>query len=295
MKILVTGSSGFVGRHLVSYLRSRGHHVVGHRRILNENKTDLIVCDFLKNIPESSELVNFDAVIHLVGKVHDIKGVVPRSEYEILNHSSVLSFAKNCSVANVKKFIFFSTIKATNTAKKKDNALDDIYAFTKKQGEDSLIEFSKETDMEINIIRPALIYGEGVKGNLNPLVKLIKYGLCPPFPETQNRKYLIHVRDLCVTVGSILKIPLETKDIITATELKPYSTRKIMQDLRHALGKEITKYAFPYSLIKLFIKMPFGIGFKFRKLFSDDDYEIRNMGFEPKTQLTLKNIFEDVI
>tara|TARA_E500000081_G_C6123254_1_gene349310 strand:- start:552 stop:1433 length:882 start_codon:yes stop_codon:yes gene_type:complete len=290
MNVLITGSSGFVGSHLCSFLDSQDHNILGHARTNHKDKANSLVCDFLRTIPEPDELKGLDIVVHLVGKVHDVEGLGTKSEYEILNHSSVLSFAKNCSKANVKKFIFFSTIKTSDLVL--NNTLDDIYASTKKKGEDALIEFSKKTNMEVNIIRPALIYGEGMKGNLDALVKLIKYGLCPPFPETQNKKYLIHVQDLCKTVDSVLKETLKTEEIITVAEYKPYSTREIMQDLRYALGKKHTEFSIPFVLIKLFMNIPFGIGFRIKKLFSDDRYEILNTGFTPKTTSTLKNIFD---
>mgnify|MGYP001258432079 CR=1 FL=1 len=293
MNILITGSSGFVGSHLFSFLNSKGHLVVGHTRNSNTRKLGTIICNFLESTPAVHELKNFDAVIHLVGKVHDVEGVGLESEYETLNHSSVIAFAKNCSEAKVKKFIFFSTIKTLDINIKRNDNLEGIYSITKKKAEDSLLNFSKDTDMEINIIRPSLIYGQGVKGNLRTLIRLIKLGLCPPFPETNNRKYLIHIRDLSEIVESVLGSSLDTKDIITATEIKPYSTRRVLQDLRQALGKGYTTATFPYGLIRFLMHAPLGIGFKLRKLFGDDQYEISNRGFKPRTKLTLKNIFDD--
>jgi len=291
MNILITGSSGFVGTYLCSFLSSQGHNIYFHDRDDSKYKSESLVCDFLKAIPDPEELDRFDAVVHLVGKVHDVEGSASSNEYKILNYSSVLSFAKNCSEANVKKFIFFSTIKTSELETNNNPA--NIYASTKRQGEIALIDLSKKTSMEINIIRPALIYGEGMKGNLEALVKLISYGLCPPFPETGNKKYLIHIHDLCRTVNSILKETINTEDIITVAEDKPYSTREIMQDLRYALGKKQTKYSIPSVLIHILMNVPFGIGFRVRKLFGDDNYEIVNKGFSPKTKLRLKNIFEN--
>ena len=91
----------------------------------------------LKAIPDPEELDRFDAVVHPVGKVHDVEGSASSNEYKILNYSSVLSFAKNCSEANVKKFIFFSTIKTSELETNNNPA--NIYASTKRQGEIALM------------------------------------------------------------------------------------------------------------------------------------------------------------
>lgn len=292
MKILVTGSSGFIGKYLSSFLESRGHHIVRHKRINDDGNEVEFFCDFLNKVPTVKELIGFDVVVHLVGKVHDVRAAGLRSDYETLNNSSVISFAQNCSDAKVSKFIFFSTIKTLNIDSNSLDLSNDLYASSKKKAEVELARFTNKTEMVINIIRPALVYGADVKGNLRALINLIKIGLCPPWPETNNRKFLIHVKDLSEIVSLLIKDSSQNFHIITAAEENPYSTREIMQNLRRALGKKELRLTLPYFLIRSLKRIPFGFGFRLSKLFDDDDYQICNEKLKYRTKYTLRDIFE---
>ena len=167
MKILVTGSDGFIGNYACSYLKARGHEIIFHKRS-GKKKKNTLICDFTNDLPEVSQLVNIDTVLHLAGVAHDVEGEIKKELFFKINAEKALNLAELCAEAGVKKFIFISSVKAS-LLERDSRKEASIYALSKKRGEDLLRKFSKLTNMEINIIRPALVYGPGVKGNLKDL------------------------------------------------------------------------------------------------------------------------------
>ena len=124
------------------------------------------------------------------------------------------------------------------------------------------------------------------------MINLIQIGLCPPWPETNNRKFLIHVEDLSEIVSLLIKDSSENLQVITAAEEKPYSTREIIQNLRRALGKKEITSTLPYFLLRSLKRIHFGFGFRLSKLFDDDDYQICNEKLQYRTKYRLRDIFE---
>jgi UDP-glucose 4-epimerase len=58
------------------------------------------------------------------------------------------------------------------------------------------VEIGWQSGMHVSIVRPSLVYGPRVKGNLRLMMAGIKKGWFPPLPETGNRRSKIHVDDL---------------------------------------------------------------------------------------------------
>ena len=71
-----------------------------------------------------------------------------------------------------------------------------IYGKTKREAELILLEIGRQSGMQVSIVRPSLVYGQGVKGNLRLMLSWIEKGWFPPLPEVNNRRSMIHVDDL---------------------------------------------------------------------------------------------------
>lgn len=272
MKILVTGSNGFIGRYACSHLEEKGHVITFHKRSGEENE-NTIVCDFLNDLPKVSKLKNIDTVLHLAGIAHDIQGEIKKETFFKVNAEATLNLAERCSESGVKKFIFVSSVKAS-TLESDLNGSPGFYGLSKRRGEELLRNFSKVTNMEINIIRPALVYGPGVKGNLQDLANLINRRICPPLPEIGNKKSLIHIDDLIFFLEKFITFDrsFDGNEPFTICEDYTYSTCDIYQSLRAASGLKKTRIYVPYflfSIVKTFIPPLRG---RIDKLFSDDNY-----------------------
>ena len=103
MKILITGYHGFVGQNLIPYLKEKGHVVYGLGRS----------GDYLWKDLEENKLPDVDAIIHLAGKAHDTKNQTEAGVYFKVNVDLTMKvFNYFINHPNIKKFIFFSSVKA---------------------------------------------------------------------------------------------------------------------------------------------------------------------------------------
>jgi len=279
MTILLTGGSGFIGTNLLKELEKNHKNItlIGRK---NHNKHKTFICDFIKDdIPEDA-FNNIDTVYHLAGYTPELNRKISSNLYNKVNVKTVLKIAQISLNRKVKNFIFLSSVKAKNSL--------DIYGISKKQAEDGLLKLSKNSDMNIIVIRPALVYGGQVKGNLKLMIDGINKGWFPPLPETKNKKSMIHIDDL---VSAILflsnKSNLKHK-IFIATDGNSYSSAEIYNTLCFVLGKVPPKWRIPKVFFSIISHIHPSIKFMVEKLFGNDFYSSENLqklGFKPKKSL----------
>jgi len=154
-KILITGSTGFIGTELVNKLKSQGHEVIG----LSSRDGD---------ITESSTLSKFlDEDVH---HVYHLAGAafVPESwenpakyiDINVVGTTSVLEYckAKNCSLTFISSYVY-GNAKKLPINEKAEISVPNPYALSKKLAEDLCLFYIKNFNLKINIIRPFNVYG----------------------------------------------------------------------------------------------------------------------------------------
>ena len=196
-KCLITGGTGFVGQKLVENFIRLDRPV----RLLDRDphpSKETIICDFVKdNIPDDA-LDSIETIFHLAGFAHDLRDESGVDYlYRKINVETTFRLAEMAVYSGVKRFIFVSSVKAggfdENDMKTRPKG---IYGKTKREAEQIVLEIGLKTGMHVSIVRPSLVYGPGVKGNLAMMIKGIEQGWFPPLPETGNRRSMIHVDDL---------------------------------------------------------------------------------------------------
>jgi len=169
----------------------------------------------------------------------------------------------------------------------------DVYGKTKREAELKLLEIGKESDMHVSIVRPSLVYGPNVKGNLQLMLSGIKAGWFPPLPETGNRRSMIHVDDLVQAILLVSEDKRANGEIFIATDGTPHSSREIYNAMCSALGKSIPKWSVPKFLFDVASLINSRIKYKLNKLLGDECYssvKLEALGF--KAQKTLKDMNE---
>ena len=147
--------------------------------------------------------------------------------------------------------------------------------------------------MHVSIIRPSLVYGPNVKGNLQLMLSGIKKGFFPPLPETNNKKTLIHVDDLVRAILFVADDDRTNGQIFIATDGVPHSSREIYNSMRNALGYSVLKWSVPKILFDLASLTSSRIKYKITKLLGDECYssaKLEALGF--KAQKGLKDMNE---
>jgi len=289
INFFVTGASGFIGKKLVSALNSYSNSIT----VLSRNKQaefKTIVCDLQSGfIPENS-LNNIDVIFHLAGVAHDSHSF--EEKYYDVNVKSTILLAKLAIKSGVKKFIFISSVKANIEESSTVNFgkySRDVYGMTKREAEIQLIDISKNTNLEVTIIRPALVYGPKVKGNLKLMLNGIKKGWFPPIPETNNSNSLVHVDDLISAIILVTKDHRANNKTFEVSDGISYSSRQIYEILCLSCGKSIPSWEVPRFFFYFFAFFSRKLKHKVDKLLGNDDYtfsdEIIRIGYSPKKTL----------
>ncbi|NQX89145.1 MAG: NAD-dependent epimerase/dehydratase family protein [Halioglobus sp.] len=240
MKCLVTGATGFIGRRLCQQLGADGHSVAALSRAggaldngLKSSAVDLTVVE-----PAISVLDNVDTVFHLAGVAHRRANSI---DYETLNHRATLRLARQASRAGVGCFVFLSSVKAmglpTSAAARAEHDIaqpTDHYGASKRRAELDLLREFTHAAMSVIILRPVLVYGPHVKGNLQQIVTGVRWGL--PRPPGGGARSMVALDDLVELLVRIARNPPSgTHTWIVSGQA--YSTRAIYDVLRAAMGK----------------------------------------------------------
>jgi UDP-glucose 4-epimerase len=300
MKALVTGASGFVGLRLVGLLEKKGYKVKTLSRRANL-RSESVVCDLeLDEIPEKS-LSGVDVVYHLAGFTHDLRGVSKTLNlYQKINVDASIKLADLAVKSKVRKFIFISSVKAgglpifgQSASEESISEPDGSYGKTKREAELKLLEIGQNSNMHVSIIRPSLVYGPKIKGNLELMLSGIKRGWFPPLPETGNQRSMIHVDDLVRAILLVAEDKRANGEIFIATDGVTYSSREIYNVMCSKLDKSIPKWSVPKFLFDMASLVSPRIKYKFNKLLGDECYssaKLEALGF--KAQKTLKDMNE---
>ncbi len=192
---LITGSSGFVGTHLCDILNRGGqrYSAIPHSNLLNPG-------------PEERRLLqDCDAIIYLAGLAHrmDLQEGRHAHLYTQANAISPGTIARIAREAGVSRFIFVSTVKVHGETSAQDGfrpadsmAPEGIYAESKALGEMHLASVLAESSTRLIVVRPPLVYGAGVRGNLQRLMKLVNKGWPLPLGACGGIRSLISASNL---------------------------------------------------------------------------------------------------
>ena len=299
MANLVTGGAGFIGRRLVVALQQKKADV----RLLSRSKQneETIICDLgFDQIPDNA-LIGIDTIFHLAGVAHNVRDASKIADlYYKVNVRATIQLANLAVKSGVKRFVFVSSVKAGGKpprgacANEKDQKnTEDVYGKTKREAELALLEIGKESGMHVSIIRPSLVYGPNLKGNLKFMLSGIKKGWFPPIPETGNRRVMIHVDDLVRAIILVAGDKRANGEIFIATDGITHSSREIYNALCGATGKLTPKWSVPKIFFDIAALIIPSIKDKISKLLGDECYssvKLEEFGF--KARKSLKDINE---
>ena len=167
-KITVLGGAGFVGSSLVAKLDQAGYQVkvLTRRREASKHlillpNVQVIECNVLDNQALKQALTGSDAVINLIGILHQSGN----NTFETMHHQLPRRVAQMCEELAIARLLHISALQANQHAPSQ-------YLRSKAAGESAINEFSKKLD--ITIFRPSVIFGRG-DSFLNLFANLVKY------------------------------------------------------------------------------------------------------------------------
>jgi nucleoside-diphosphate-sugar epimerase len=255
MRALVTGAGGFIGQHLVDRLVREGATV---RILLRRSRpgqrhsavAEAIYGDVRDEAAMRSATAGVDTVFHLAASVH-LDGSEDTADHFSVNVGGTRALLAAAAVARVRRFIFFSSVKAMGeetsecASELSETAPATAYGKSKLEAEQWVLETGKTNDIHTVCLRLPMVYGPGHKGNLVRLIAAIDCHRFPPLPEVGNRRSMAHVEN--VVTAALLSAANSTAggQCYIVTDAHPYSTRELYVSICEALGKRVLPFAVP--------------------------------------------------
>lgn len=309
-KALVTGATGFIGQYLVKHLLNQGYQVRlllrdQSKRELFPSEVEVYVGDLRDAASLNTLCVGIDVVFHLAGYAHAKAHPDFARLHHELNFKGTQYLLDAALFAKVKKFVYFSTVKAiADDSKIVDETCQSYpqspYGLAKRAAEDILLKAGNQHKINVSILRPALVYGPHFKGNLASMLHAIAKGRFLPLPEVKQYRSMVSVDDICRAAIMAAENPLANGKIYFVTDNVSYSTRDIYQLMMGALGKKVPNWSVPLNVFRGFAMlgdclekilhkpMPFNAE-TLDKLFGQALYSSRRiqeeLAFEPKDTL----------
>ena len=260
MNILITGSNGFLGQYLCQHLAEQSYRILAqtrkpqkftHSAVTNIN---FDLNDDLDNI----DLSQVDVIAHCAGRAHVMNETAtsPLDAYRQTNVQGTLNLAKKAVQSGVKRFIYLSSIKVngeqtTNEPFKSSDLVntDDPYGLSKYEAEQELLKLSKETGLEVVIIRPVLIYGPNVKANFKSMVGLANKKIPLPIGCLDNKRSMVSVYNLVDLIHVCMTHPKAKNEVFLASDQDDISVKQLFEKLAYHQNNNLIILPVPKSLI----------------------------------------------
>ena len=295
VRVVVTGATGFVGTILVQELRRRGIRALALLR--DETSIPGIECASVGDLEHATDLASIlrgsDCVVHLAGRAHVLKETAkdPLEAFTAANVDATVRLAEASAKANVRRFIFVSTIKVhgeftSGSPFKADDTPNPVgaYAQTKRLAESKLTSIARETGLELVIIRPPLVYGPGVRGNFARLMRLVDKGFCLPLGGATNQRSMVSVFNLCDLIVECIDHPQAPGGALLVSDANDLSTAELVRGLAMAMNRRPRLINASLPLIKTAMKLT-GRGGDAHRLFDSLQVDIQEttekLGWKP--------------
>ena len=213
-KILLTGSSGFVGSNLISSF-------LGRYQITSLNKNSEIY-------------INENFVINLAGKSTDKKHIDNYDEYYRVNTEFTKKLFDVFLVSKATVFITLSSVKAVADTVEgiltEDSIANPIthYGKSKLLAEQYILSKEIPSSKRVYILRPCLIHGPGNKGNLNLLNQWVSKGIPWPLGAFENKRSFCSIDNLLFIIKELIERDDISSGVYNVADDEPLSTNQVI-------------------------------------------------------------------
>ncbi len=245
--ILITGATGYIGRHLVNFLVEQGvyprclvRNSTDAARILPTEHVDLVQGDTLQPQKLASAVQGIETIVHAAFVTADRKPL-SANYYNGTNVEGTANLIKAAEAAGVKRII---EISGLGTKPDKPGSY--------MQGRYLAEQLVKESRLDWTIIQPSVLFGKGapfIKG----LTDLIKSAPIVPLIGGGSLKFQpIFVDDVVKVIGHVINHPGESsRKIYTIGGPEQYTFEQIIDELLQASHKQRLKVYAPTPLVAI--------------------------------------------
>jgi UDP-glucose 4-epimerase len=254
----VTGATGFLGAALLQQLASQQVAVSGAaayrlsgisrhapaKEIAGVGYVPL--GDLTGKVDWPAALSGVEVVVHTAARVHMMADAVanPLAEFRRVNVEVSLRLAREAAAVGVRRFVFISSVKVNGEATlagqpfTEQDAVgpQDAYGISKMEAEQGLRQIAADTDMEVVIIRPPLVYGSGVRANFAALMRAVQRGWPLPLGAVQNKRSLVALDNLVDFIITCINHPQAANQTFLVSDGQDLSTTDLVRGMAHAAG-----------------------------------------------------------
>ncbi|MFO1257783.1 MAG: NAD-dependent epimerase/dehydratase family protein [Gammaproteobacteria bacterium] len=243
--ILITGATGFVGQYLIHYLSEQGYPIVALVRnppetLPNLSNVNIKIIPDIVNCDWSTYLEDVDSVIHCAALAHVPNVENQKARLWDVNVHATEKLALASQKVGVKRFIFLSSVKVHGeyTESKPFSVQDkpfpsDLYGESKWAAEEAIRSIP---DLNWVIIRPPLMYGPNMKGNLDLVLKALQRGIYLPLKSIRNQRSFLSLRNLSHFIELCLKHPGAVRETFLISDGVDLSTPELIRAVAAAEG-----------------------------------------------------------
>ncbi len=241
MSIFLTGSSGFIGKSILSKFSDQ--------------------FELTKYMRGTEINIKEDIVIHLAGKAHDLKNVSDQFDYYIANTELTKQVFDQFLESDAKVFITLSSVKAAADALESELTEDHFpnpithYGKSKLIAEQYILSKTIPEDKRVYILRPCMIHGPGNKGNLNLLYKIVSKGFPWPLGSFENKRSFCSIDNLFFIINELVNNEAIPSGVYNVADDEPLATNELIKFIADSKNKKYHIWYIPKSIIKLLSKL----------------------------------------
>jgi nucleoside-diphosphate-sugar epimerase len=255
--VLVTGSDGFIGRHLVPYLAAQGYKVIAASRTAAAFSDPNIVAAPLPDLTRPFDwqplLGQCDAAVHLAGIAHTF---ADDELYDRVNHRAAEAMA-HAAFRCGTHLVFISSIAAQSGSFSDHELTEDdpptpnnAYGRSKLAAERAI----RATGVPFTILRPVVIYGDGEKGNFATAHKISRLPIPLPFGALTAKRSVLSVQNFCSAVVTALRDPRARGETFIVSDPVTPTVSEVIARYRVKLGRSPWLIPVPESWLELALK-----------------------------------------
>lgn len=300
--ILVTGAAGFVGGAVVRRAVADGLRV--RAAVRTEAAAPIAGAEYSAGLDVAeptgwdAALTNVDTIVHAAARVHVMRDVAadPLAEFRRVNVEGTVRLARQAAAAGVRRLVFVSSIKVNGEGTLPGRpyvstdtpAPCDPYGISKLEAELGLHEVSAASGLGVVVVRPVLVYGPGVKGNLASMMRWLDRGVPLPFGAIGNRRSLVALDNLVDLLLTCARHPRAPGGTFLVSDGEDLSTTALLRQMSRALGAPARLVPVPVALLRFALRAT-GRADLARRLFGSLQVDIapttHRLGWRPKASV----------
>lgn len=259
--VLVSGATGFIGTALVQDLATRGFRVIGASRASATETAPGCPVRKLPSPTTSSDdefealVEEVDHVVHLAGLAHTRIKNDAANAYHQANTALSERLARAAAKRLTGKFVLMSSIRAQCGAFANQFVLEtdaaqptDFYGQSKLAAEKAVVAALKP--QHFTILRPVVVYGQGVRGNFGHLLTLARLPIPLPIAGLTRRRSILARSSLCRAIAHCLTTSETDGRIFNVADKSPLTIGEIIMALRQGFNKRDLIFPCPPNLLK---------------------------------------------